>query len=216
MVVRPKYFTPNEVSIHTTIDDLWVSFLGKVYNLTPLCNQYSGDLLLKPVIQSAGKDISHWFDDKTKDVRTHVDPVTGCIVPYTPHGRFIHIAPPYPQSDWANNFGKPWWKDDAYCIGLLSQKTRFIRVINTLTSQEQTIEVCSEEILDEIQDRYMKYNSHARSYTWKYIGKNLDMTKTLEENEVADDSEEFFKLGMNDDSFLPAIHIYFNDDLTEA
>ncbi|RDD39416.1 Cytochrome b5 domain-containing protein 1 [Trichoplax sp. H2] len=216
MVVRPKYFTPNEVSIHTTIDDLWISFLGKVYNLTPLCNQYSGDLLLKPVIQSAGKDISHWFDDKTKDVRTHVDPVTGCIVPYTPHGRFIHIPPPYPQSDWANNFGKPWWKDDAYCIGLLSQKTRFIRVINTLTSQEQTIEVCSEEILDEIQDRYMKYNSHARSYTWKYIGKNLDMTKTLEENEVADDSEEFFKLGMNDDSFLPAIHIYFNDDLTEA
>ena len=62
----------------------------------------------------------------------------------------------------------------------------------------------------------MKYNSHARSYTWKYIGKNLEMTKTLEDNDVADDSEEFYRLGMNDDSFLPAIHIYFNDDLTEA
>ena len=45
MVVRPKYFTPNEVSIHTTIDDLWVSFMGKVYDLTPLCDRYSGEIL---------------------------------------------------------------------------------------------------------------------------------------------------------------------------
>jgi cytochrome b involved in lipid metabolism len=42
---RPKYFTPNEVSVHNTADDLWVSFLGKVYNLTPLCEKYKG----KPV-----------------------------------------------------------------------------------------------------------------------------------------------------------------------
>ena len=41
---RPKYFTPNEVSVHNTMDDLWVSFLGKVYNLTPLCEKYKGIL----------------------------------------------------------------------------------------------------------------------------------------------------------------------------
>ena len=40
---RPKYFTPNEVEIHNTIDDLWISFLGKVYNLTPLCEKYKGN-----------------------------------------------------------------------------------------------------------------------------------------------------------------------------
>jgi len=28
----------------------------------------TGDVLLKPIVQSAGKDISHWFDPKTKDV----------------------------------------------------------------------------------------------------------------------------------------------------
>ena len=39
---RPKYFTPNEVSVHNTLKDLWVSFLGKVYDLTPLCDKYSG------------------------------------------------------------------------------------------------------------------------------------------------------------------------------
>ena len=56
-------------------------------------------------------------------------------------GRFIHIPPRCPRTDWANDFGRPWWKDDSYCIGLLSQKTRKIRIINTLTSQEQTLEV---------------------------------------------------------------------------
>ena len=56
-------------------------------------------------------------------------------------GRFIHIPPPFPRSDWANNFGIPWWKNSRYCVGTLSQRVRKIRVINTLTLQEQIIEV---------------------------------------------------------------------------
>ena len=65
--------------------------------------------------------------------------------------------------------------------------------------------------------RYEPYNLHARSYTWKYFGNNLDMTKTLEENDIKDDGKEFYELGMNEEeSFLPPIHLYFNDDLTEA
>lgn len=74
-------------------------------------------------------------------LKTHVHPVTGCVVPYTPMGRFIHVPPPVPRSDWANNFGKPWWKNEKYCIGKLSKKTRSVRVINALTLQEQRIEV---------------------------------------------------------------------------
>ncbi|XP_077867576.1 cytochrome b5 domain-containing protein 1-like [Saccoglossus kowalevskii] len=149
-------------------------------------------------------------------IRTHIDPTTGCKIAYTPHGRFIHIPPSFPRTDWANDFGRPWWKDDSYCVGILSKKTRFIKIINTLTSQEQVIEVCSEEIMSEILDRYVTYNAHAASYTWKYNGKNLEMDKTLEDNTVSDEDEEFYKLSMNDDDFLPAIHLYFNDDLTEA
>lgn len=34
---RAKYFTPTEVSLHNTVKDVWVSYLGKVYDLTPLC-----------------------------------------------------------------------------------------------------------------------------------------------------------------------------------
>lgn len=39
---RPRYYTPNEVSIHNTLKDLWVSFLGKVYDLTPMCEKHAG------------------------------------------------------------------------------------------------------------------------------------------------------------------------------
>ena len=41
-MARPKYYTPNEVSVHNTLKDLWISFLGKVYDLTPLCQKHGG------------------------------------------------------------------------------------------------------------------------------------------------------------------------------
>jgi len=216
MSVRSKYFTPTEVSVHDSQHDLWVSFLGGVYDLTPLSNQHTGDVLLKPIIAHAGKDISHWFDRKTKDLQRSVDPVTKCMFPYTPFGRVLHTPPLCPRTDWANDFGRPWWQTESYCIGLLSQRTRKLRIVNTLTSQEQILEVCAEETLEEIQERYFKYNAHAASYTWKFKGANLNMQETLENNDVADESEDFYKLGMDEDQFLPAIHLHFNDDLTEA
>ena len=77
------------------------------------------------------------------------------------------------------------------------------------------MKVCGEETMKEILDRYLMYNSHAGSYTWKYDGRNLDMGMTLEENLIPDEDEEFYKLGMSDDLYLQAIHLYFNDDLTE-
>ena len=70
-----------------------------------------------------------------------IDPVTKCKFPYTPFGRIIHTPPLCPRTDWANDFGRPWWKNESYCIGLLSQKTRKVRIVNTLTSQEQALEV---------------------------------------------------------------------------
>ena len=70
--------------------------------------------------------------------------------------------------------------------------------------------------MSEILERYLKFNAHAASYTWKYDGRNLDMNRTLEQNEIKDDDEDFYQLSMNDDSFLQSVHLYFNDDLTEA
>ncbi|KAK2899352.1 cytochrome b5 domain-containing protein 1 [Channa argus] len=213
---RPKYFTPAEVAAHNTADDLWVSFLGKVCDLTPLMSEYKGDVLLLPILEFAGKDISSWFDPKTKDVQKYVDPQTNCVRYYTPRGRFVHVPPSGPRSDWASNIGEPWWRDKRYEVGLLSAKTRWIRVINTLTSQEQRMEVCSEETLDEILHRYLHYNSHACSYTWKHDGANLDMSRTLSENNVPDDDLELDQLMLDRDLFTPAILLHFNDDLTEG
>ena len=70
--------------------------------------------------------------------------------------------------------------------------------------------------MNEILQRYLVYNSHASSYTWKYDCKNLEMDKTLEENGIIDEDEQFYNLRMKDDEFLQAIHLYYNDDLTEA
>ena len=96
---------------------------------------------MRPILNAAGQDISHWFDKKTADIKRCIDPITGCLVYFTQHGRFVHVPPPYPTSDWANDFGVPWWRNDKYCIGILSKKTRFIKIINSLTLQHQIVEV---------------------------------------------------------------------------
>lgn len=56
----------------------------------------------------------------------------------------------------------------------------------------------------------MNFNWYSQS-----TGKNLDMMKTLQQNGIEDESEAFYELNMDEDDFLPAIHLYFNDDLTE-
>ncbi|KAM4537076.1 cytochrome b5 domain-containing protein 1 [Odontesthes bonariensis] len=213
---RPRYFTPSQVAAHNTAADFWVSFLGKVCDLSPLMSRLEGDVLLLPIMECAGKDISCWFDPKTKDVLRYVDPLSSCVRYYTPRGRFVHVPPAGPRSDWDSDIGEPWWKDRRYEVGLLSAKTRWIRVINTLTSQEQPLQVCSEETLEEILRRYLPHNSHARSYTWKHRGAVLDMSRTLSENGVADEDGELQQLRLDRDLFPPAILLHFNDDLTEG
>uniref|UniRef100_A0A3P8TTP4 Cytochrome b5 domain containing 1 n=1 Tax=Amphiprion percula TaxID=161767 RepID=A0A3P8TTP4_AMPPE len=154
--------------------------------------------------------------DLNPQIRTYVDPRTCCQRYYTPRGRFLHVPPAGPRSDWASDFGEPWWKDQSYQVGLLSSKTRWIRIINTLTSQEQRLEVCSEETLEEIRQRYLRYNAHAHSYTWKHNGEVLDLNLTLEENNVLDEDVELEELRLDRDMFTPALLLYFSDDLTEG
>ena len=42
---RPSYYTPSEVAAHNSETDCWVSYLGKVYDLTQLCKEHSGWLV---------------------------------------------------------------------------------------------------------------------------------------------------------------------------
>ena len=63
-----RFFTPAEVAAHNCESDLWVSFLGHVYDLSPLAKEQHGNLLMKPILTVAGTDISHWFNSLTGDV----------------------------------------------------------------------------------------------------------------------------------------------------
>ena len=136
---------------------------------------------------------------------------------YCPTGRYLHIPPIEPDSAWdTTSFTLPWWRDKSLCIGKLSEKTRKLRIINMITKNDDILEVCSEEKMNEILDRYIELNEHAASYTWKRLGRPLDMEKTLEENDIPDETDEFVDLNIDEDAYIPAVHLYYNDDLTVA
>jgi hypothetical protein len=101
-------------------------------------------------------------------------------------------------------------------IGSLTGKTRKIKLINMLTKHEDTLEVASEETINEILDRYLEINQHAASYTWKRLGKELNMDRNLAQNDIPDETDELIELGIDVDEYIPAIHLYFDDDLTIA
>mmetsp|Transcript_38151 Transcript_38151/g.90139 ORF Transcript_38151/g.90139 Transcript_38151/m.90139 type:complete len:236 (-) Transcript_38151:101-808(-) len=222
------HFTQAEVAAHNSpYDDCWVSFLGRVYDLTKLIHDNPGELA-QPLADAAGTDISHWFDIKTSDVRRYMNLETGLEEYYTPMGRFLHVPPSDPTDDFETDFDLPWWKDHEaeepqYWVGMLSSKTRQVRIVNMLTKDEHTLEVCAEDTLEQIQGKYLLYNKHAASYAWKRLPDDLDkemvvldMQKTLEENGVKDESEEYEELGMDDDYYIPSLHLYFKDDLSVA
>lgn len=219
-----RFFTPKEIRQHSFADDAYVSLNGKVLDLTPLIQHYlkrpKFSFLVNPLIRVAGTDITHWWDPEQDDLKTSVDVNNGLRTYAQPLGRFAHVPTIYPDSNIDLDYDLPWWKDPQYVIGELTSKTRQIRIINTLTGDEVLLEVCAEETLSDIvRERYLFVNAHANSYTWKRLDPEpriLDMSKTLEANGIADETESFESLGLNADYYIPAIHIYYNDDLTEA
>jgi hypothetical protein len=42
------------------------------------------------------------------------------------------------------------------------------------------------------------------------------MDKNLEENGIHDETDELLELGIDLEEYIPAVHLYFNDDLTIA
>lgn len=79
-----------------------------------------------------------------------------------------------------------------------------------------TLEVCSEETLHQVMMRYMPHNSHLHSYTWRYLGRGLCVNKTLAQNGIPDERERFNDVALPENAHIPAILIYYDDDLTEG
>ena len=212
-----RYYLPEDVEIHSTVEDCWVTINGRVLDISRLLILKKGDPQARPLTQHAGEDISHWFDKNTGNPKQYLDIERGIRCYYLPEGRFLHVPPDLPgQFDY--DFAQPWWSDKQYEIGKITKKPRLVRIINTLTHHEETLTVPSEESLNEIQTRYLEINKHSKSYTWKNCeGKILDMTKTLGENGIVDEDAEYDYLDVPDSQrHVPSILIYFNDDLTEA
>lgn len=42
------------------------------------------------------------------------------------------------------------------------------------------------------------------------------MDKNLAQNDIQDETEELLELGIDLEDYIPAIHLYFDDDLTIA
>jgi Cytochrome b5-like Heme/Steroid binding domain len=211
-----RYYLPEDLEPHSTSEDCWVSIHGRVLDISRLLIAKKGDPLCRPLTKNAGLDISHWFDVATGNPKQYIDVEQSRHRWLLPEGRFLHVPPELP-GEFEYDFTVPWWKDPQYLIGHLTKKPRQIRIINTLTHHEETLEVPSEETLEEIQRRYMSINKHSKSYTWKdCYGKLLDQTKTLESNGITDEDAEYDYLDIADaDRHIPSILIYYNDDLTD-
>ena len=56
---------------------------------------------------------------------------------------------------------------------------------------------------------------NSNSYTWKALINGefivLKLDQTLEENGIKDESENFLRLGVDEDFNMPNIYIYYND-----
>ena len=213
-----RFYLSKEVAAHNTADDCWVSLFNQVYDLTKLIAENSASPLCDPIVLAAGSDISHWFNPINREPKKFVDSATNMETYYTPTGRYLHIPSTSASSDAQSEvapFKIPWWfNSEEYMIGRLTKKVRQINIMNTLTKEEVILDVCSEENMNEILDRYMLNNFHAASYTWKRLGKCLDMKMTLAENGIPDDTKECLMLGIDPEEYIPTIHLYFDDDLT--
>jgi len=217
---KPRWYTADEIATHNYRNDCWVVIFRRIFDITALIQQNAENrnttLLIRPLLRFAGQDISDWFDSYTNDVKTHIDPTSNLRCAYLPYGRFIDVAPPAQVvTDWSFEVfhdDMPWWRNSKFVVGLKSETPRNLRMVNTLTSQENVLQVASEETLREIQEfRYAPINKHSGSYTWKYQSFTLDMSKTLSENGIADEEELFDEL---QEEYIPSIYIYFDDDLT--
>lgn len=131
--------------------------------------------------------------------------------------RALSGAPPAQRLPRAAAVTRP--QDEQYAVGKLTAKSRPLLVKSMLTSQQHRLEVCAEESMHEILSRYLPYNAHAGSYTWKrtdgaQLGRVLDMDKTLDENGIPDERPTFDTLSIDDEYYVPTVHLYFQDDLS--
>lgn len=210
------YFTRDEVVIHNTRNDFWVSVNRSVFDLSDFFRKradsitdvsFHNFLLFRRIfiqnfqnllllLQFGGKDLS-WAFNK------HGEPLTRT----NQNCQSVPLFPPVNEkSDENSDF---WWKDSSYIIGKVTCLERHVRIINTLTRKIITLSICEEDSIEMIQEKFsQKFNRDARNYVWRKSS-SLDKRsgrlfpgKTLTQNGIL--------FGQNEQLGLPAaIWIFF-------
>ncbi|CAH1390110.1 unnamed protein product [Nezara viridula] len=207
------YFKRGEVALRNTTEECWVIIRGIVRDVTPVVQKYITKSCVRPVLAEAGKDISHWFDNKGELV-TFVHPITMEQVPYLPHGPIPQLCENYlPSPFWFPTPVVPWWKDKRLFVGRLTANERPIRVRNMLTKMEASFTVCEEDLIGGgIAARYKVYNSAYNSYVWKFEGRNVDMDRTLTQNGIEDLRPAMRGVQLPECLYIPCLDLYYKDD----
>ncbi|GAU97107.1 hypothetical protein RvY_08460 [Ramazzottius varieornatus] len=241
-VHRSQFHTKDEMALRDISTDAWVAVGGNVLNVSDLTDIPTEEKTLAEVraranlAKHAGQNLTHWFKPRCYPLQLRQCSNfchDGQTEYFLPQGIIPDVLPFEPVTNYAmpkaGHRSTEWWNDSTREVGKLTKKMRKIYVVNMLFADEpenatpdllhvrlQYEEVCAEETLDQILFRYLDSNRHAGSYTWKFEGEVLTMEKTLEENGLADDESELKELDINVDVYIPTLHVYFNDDLTEA
>ena len=66
---KHRYYTPDEVRLHNSANDCYISIFYDVYDLTKFIRENNSSIM-DLLIKFAGTDIFYWFDLKTKDPKT--------------------------------------------------------------------------------------------------------------------------------------------------
>ena len=72
-----RYYLSSEIKEHNTADSCWVSLFQRVFDLTKLIQENYASDLVDPIVLNAGTDITHWFNNETREPKIVTDPETG-------------------------------------------------------------------------------------------------------------------------------------------
>lgn len=104
-------------------------------------------------------------------------------------GRNIPVFPPVYEKDSSES--EFWWRNSNYVVGKITCIERRIRVINTLTNKVIFMNVCEEDSILKVKEKYAKrFNCDADNYIWRKTHSQdkssgrLIMDKTLTQNGI--------------------------------
>lgn len=202
-----KYFLNEELKANCTLNSFYVSLFNDILDLTGYIKEFNNKIEINELLKLGGKDISHLFFKDNDRITLRKNLI---------NNNFIDKLSFEPSENKIDN-NIPFWMNPKYKIGRLTVKEKKILIINALTFEKDYLIVPIEETLLQIEERYLKLNSHSKSYTFKDLeGNVLDMTKTLTDNGILDQEDDYDYLEIPEPMrYIPSIVVYYNDDLTE-